>query len=64
MSATIATIKGCNCSCGVSIEDIYVDYLDCSSYGLTLKTEKSWISLSPQMVADLVDVLIDYQERT
>ena len=63
MSTTIATIKGCNCSCGDAIENVYVDYFDCGGYGLTLKTSKDWVPLSPQMVADLVDALIDYQNK-
>ena len=59
MSTTIATIKGCNCSCGDAIEDVYVDNFDCGGNGLTLKIEKDWISLTPEMVADLVAALVE-----
>ena len=63
MSVTIAEIKGEMCACGERIPNIYVDLLDCGKDGLTLKLGNNWIDLTPQMVADLVDALVDWQNR-
>ena len=64
MSATIAEIKDEVCSgCGDRLGEVYVDYLDCGGLGVTLKAGGGWVDLSPQMIADLVDVLIEWQNR-
>ena len=70
MSTTLAEIKGRECNCGDYVEGIYVDYLDCGGNGLTLKRhymgreiESESIDIPDGMIADLVDILIEYQNR-
>jgi hypothetical protein len=62
MSSTFEEIKGRKCDgCGDSISPVYVDYMDCGGEGLILKADEPWVYLSPQMVADLVDALVKWQ---
>ncbi len=63
MSTNCAEIKRRKCDCGDAILDIYVDYFDCGGHGVTLKQDMTWIPLCDSMVADLVDALIEYQNR-
>ena len=62
---TISEIKERKCSCGDDCPKVYVDLFDCDGRGVTLKVTEGksieWISLTSEMVADLVDALIDYQ---
>jgi len=63
MSTTFAEIKGPLCAdCGEQYADVHVDYMDSQGCaGLTLKAVTQQVDLSPQMIADLVDILVAYQ---
>lgn len=62
MSLTIAVVDRKKCVCGNPLKDVYVDMSDCDDdAGLCLKQGDAWIDLTPQMVADLVDALVSYQ---
>ena len=65
MSTNFAEIKGHKCAdCGEEYCDIDLDYMDSRGcYGLELKGEWGHVDMSPQMIADLVDALIEYQNR-
>lgn len=69
MSTNFAEIKGHKCAdCGEEYADVDVDYMDSMGcHGLRLKCFPGdggdTIDLSPQMVADLVDALVEYQNR-
>jgi len=67
MSTNYAEIKGHKCAdCAEEFADIDIDRMDSQGcHGLSIKDYSSdgldRIDLSPQMIADLVDVLVEYQ---
>ena len=66
MSETFMDIEGRKCACGEDLPDIHLDLISCGNRaGLTLKQhgnrESYYIDLTPKMIADLVDALIEWQ---
>ena len=65
MSTVFAEIKGHECAdCSEMLGDVCVNYMDSQGcHGLSISTGTDCIDLSPQMVAGLVDALIEYQNK-
>ncbi len=63
MASNFAQVSGRVCECGDPVSDLDVDHMDCGGSGLILKSDEPWVHLTPKMIADLVDALVEWQNQ-